>query len=186
MIDLVPSSPLDGLLPRTVGGCSLSAMTPAFITAITARRGAQAALAAALASAHDLRLPPVGRSSGRGGMRLVWAGQGRYFLWADCPASPTLAKGAALSDHSDAWVVMSLTGALAPEVLSRLCPLDLRASVFRRGHSAAAEIARMPGILRRGAKGFEIAVMRSFAQTAVQRIVDAMTSVAAQSELPDG
>ena len=74
---------------------------------------------------------------------------------------------------------MSLDGAGAEAVLARICPLDLRENQFRRGQTARTDIAHMMALLCRTTKGFEIWVMRSFAQSAVDHISRAMRSVAA-------
>ncbi len=181
MVDLIAKTPTQGLLPITAAGATLFEATPAFITSVMPFAGQQKALAAALKSIHDLSLPAPGRSAGKAALRVLWSGRGQYFLVGDRPADPTLAAQAALTDQTDGWAVMSLESDNAADVLARLCPLDLRAEHFKRGHTARTELAHMMSVITRTTKGFEIMVMRSFAKTAVHNLEDAMKSVAAQS-----
>jgi len=180
--DLTAIDCLETLLPKSAEGATLRDASPGILTSIMPRRGKDAALGAALEKAHGLTLPPIGRSRTKGRARLVWAGRGTYFLSGPAP-SPTLAKYASLSDQSDAWAVMSLEGTTAPDVMARLCPIDLRAGVFKRGYSARTELAHMMTLVTRTTKGFEIMIMRSFSQTAVHNIVAAMESVAQQQQI---
>lgn len=180
MVELVAQSPLEKVLPIDVGGTSLTEATPANITSIMPHKGKDKALGAALKKAHDLALPAVGRTSGKADLRMIWTGGGQYMLVGDKPAARALARVASLTDQTDGWAVMSLGGPSAADVLARLCPLDLRASVFKRGHTARTEVAHMMAVVTRMTNGFEIMVMRSFAQTMVHHTKRAMESVAAQ------
>ena len=84
-------------------------------------------------------------------------------------------------DQSDSWAVVRLQGDLAAEVLSRLTPLDLRPSVFKRGHTARSSLQHMNvSISCVGAQAFEIMAFRSMAQTLVDDLKTAMLSMAAQ------
>ena len=88
-----------------------------------------------------------------------------------------------MTDQSDGWAVMRLEGAGARDVLARLCPLDLRAPVFKRGHTARSLLGHMnASITRVGVNAFEIMVFRSMANTAVHELNEAMKSVAAQKK----
>ncbi len=181
MIDLTPQNPLDTLLPVSIGGNALVAATPAFITSIMPFSGQEKPCSKALEKAHDLALPAVGRIKGKADLRLIWTGQGQYFLLGTTPAAAAISEFAALGDQSDGWVVMVLEGAAASDILARLCPIDLRPNAFKRGHTARTELAHMMVVISKTAKGFEIMVMRSLAKTAVHHLQQAMESIAAQA-----
>jgi len=183
VVDLIAQTPLVDLLPISSNGCVLAECTPGYITSLGPFRGKEAELKTTLLAAHGLGLPADGRVSHKGGLRVLWAGRGQYFLCGDKAASKTLAKSAALTDQSDGWAVMTLTGKDAGDVLARLCPLDIRPSVFGRNRTARTEVAHMMAVLSVIPKGFEIMVMRSFAADAVHHIHAAMISVAGQNEL---
>lgn len=182
MVELIATSPLDGLLPIEVDEALLSVVDVPYITSIMPHKGKAKAVASALSKAHDLTLPAIGRSTGKADLRVIWTGRDQYMLVGEKAGARALARSASLSDQSDGWVVLSLTGAQSNEILSRLCPLDL-GNGFKRGHTARTEIAHMMAIVTRLSGGFEIFVMRSFAKTMAHDLQQAMESVAAQKRI---
>ncbi len=180
MVDLIAKTPLAGILPINAGETVLTEASPASITSVMPHQGREKALGEALKKAHDIGLPAVGRSSGTAALRMIWTGRGQYMLVGNKPAARALARSSTLTDQSDGWAVMQLTGDNAAQVMARLCPLDLRAASFKNGHTARTELAHIMAVVSRIPKGFEIMVMRSFAQTAVTSLQQAMDSVAAQ------
>lgn len=94
----------------------------------------------------------------------------------------SLAIHAALSDQSDAWACVELTGPDVEDVLARLVPVDMRSASFKRGQSVRTLIQHMNGsITRIGADRFLVLVFRSMAATLVHDLKEAMESVAAQN-----
>lgn len=184
MVDLIAKSPLAELLPIASGETSLIEATPACITSIMVHKGREKPLAEALKKAHDLAMPAIGRTSTKGGLRMIWTGRGQHMLLGDKPAARSLARVSSLTDQTGGWAVMALTGASAAEILARVCPLDLRGTTFKRGHTARTEVAHMMAVVTRLNDGFEIMVMRSFAATLVHHLGQAMESVAAQEAMP--
>lgn len=182
MVELVARAPLQDHLPLMVGSLSLSEAVPAHITSIMPHKGKEKTLSAALQKAHGMTFPEAGRSTGKLALKAVWTGRGQCFLMGDTPADASLSKSASLTDQSASWAVLHLDGDAAADVLARLTPLDLRASTFKRGHTARSELAHMMAIVTRTTKGFEIMVMRSFAKTALHHLHEAMESVAAQQQ----
>lgn len=78
-----------------------------------------------------------------------------------------LANSACISDQSDAYVVLRLTGSDLRETLARLVPIDLHSRVFAPGHVAETVASHLGVIVWRledDAKRpvFELAVSRSF------------------------
>ena len=93
----------------------------------------------------------------------------------------SLAEHAALTDQSDAWLVVRLEGAGARDVLARLTPVDLRDSAFKRGHTARTELAHMMASLTRvGPQAYQVLVFRGFSQTLAHDLKSAMEGVAAR------
>ncbi len=181
MAELIAKPPCAGLLPLTIGAMTLTGVAPERITSVAPFNGQSRAVSAGLKKALGMALPDPGRATGREGARVVWMGRGQVFVLG--PEAPVaLGDHAALADQSDAWAVMRLEGAGAEDVLSRLCPLDFRPPVFRRGHTARTELRHMmASVTKTGAGRFDIMVMRSFARTAVHDLETAMRSVAARS-----
>ena len=178
MVSLIAKTPCEGLLPLTVGRCTLAEVLPGAITSIMPAKGQETAVSDAIKAAHGMVFPAAGRATGRDGARLIWSGQGQALLVG--PASGPI-DGAAVTDQSDAWAVMRLEGEEAEDVLARLVPVDLRAAVFKRGHTARTMLFHMScSITRVGPNAFDIMVFRSMARTAVHELTVAMKSVAAQ------
>jgi heterotetrameric sarcosine oxidase gamma subunit len=177
--NLIARSPCDGLLPVSAGSCTLSEVMPEAITSIAPAKGQEKQVSDALKKALGLTFPASNRASGKDRGRLVWSGAGQAFLLGPVPKP---IKGAAMTDQSDAWAVMRLEGAAAENVLARLVPIDLRATTFKRGHTARTMLFHMScSITRIGPNAFDIMVFRSMAKTAVHELSTAMRSIAAQA-----
>jgi sarcosine oxidase subunit gamma len=175
--DLTATDPFVGRLPFDIGAARLAPVDPGPIWQIGFWN--RAGLARALKTAHALTLPGPGRTRARGPARLLWAGHRQYLLIGVDP-DPALGDHAGLTDISDGWVAMRLTGRDWDRVLARLTPLDLRPAVFARGATARAELQHLQAQITRINDGVEILVMRSVAPWAADRIAAAMHSVAAQ------
>ena len=143
-----------GLLPVTIGSCKLVGQQPQAITSIAPAKGHAKSVSKALQTAAGVAFPAVNRTTGQDGLRCVWTGPGQAFL-IGAPL-PSLAN-AAMTDQSDAWIVLRLTGRDAEDVLARLVPVDLRQSVFKRGHTARTLMFHVSiSITRTGANSFAV------------------------------
>ncbi len=182
-VNLIATSPCAGLLPLSIGTMTASEEPLAALTSIAAFKGQEDALSEMLKTAHGMGWPKPGRTTGKEGARALWFGQGQALLVGPAP-DPGLARHAALTDQSDAWAVVRLSGAGSQAVLARLTPLDLRRGSFKRGHTARTEIAHMMGSLTRlGEEAFLILVFRSMAATLAHDLEAAMQAVAARTRL---
>ena len=180
MVELVARTAVEGRLPLTIGGMSLTEEKPVVLTSLMPWRGQEEALAEALEKAHGLSLPAPGRSTGKEGGRLLWFGRGLYLLMGPEP-DPALADHAALTDQSDAWAAVRLDGEGAEDVLARLVPVDLRRATFKRGHTTRSQLQHMSAsVTRTGPQVFVIMVFRSMAGTLVHDLKTAMEAVAAR------
>ena len=185
MVDLIPDTPLATRLPVAIGGMALAVDQPAVITALAPFPGQERALSAALKEAHGMALPRPGRTTGRKALRAVWAGFGRILLLGDTPVDPALAAHALLADQSAAWSGLALTGADAPAVMARLCPVDLDPRQLPPGRVALTEVGQIACIVMPERAGFRLLAPRSLAGSLIDRIGGAMRRVAAQSAAPD-
>lgn len=181
MTDLIAKSPCDGLLPRIIGSVTLSETVFDAITSIAPFKGQESAVSDALKTQIGAALPKPGRATGKPGSRVVWSGLGQAMVLG--VAVPPI-SGAAMTDQTDAWTCVALEGDRARDVLARLTPLDLRETMFKRGHAARTELAHMSAILMRtGANRYGIMVFRSMAKTLVHDLDSAMQAVAARAAL---
>ena len=181
MPNLIETTPCDGLLPVSAGELLLSECAPARVTSVAPFRGKTRAVGAAL-KAMGLGWPGPGRSVATGDAAIVWTGQDQAFLIGAAPEG--LEAIAALTDQSDAWARMRLSGPGAGAALARLVALDLRAGAFPKGAVARAGLNHMMMVLLREAGDvFQIMVFRSMAGTAVHELHQAMKAVVARAAL---
>lgn len=180
MAELLAKSACEGLLPLTVGALSLSESAPAALTTLAPYRGQQQALDKAMTAAHGLGFPAVQSSTQTKGARAIWFGRDLALLIGPEPAAE-LAQHAALTDQSQGWAVVELTGEGAADVLARLCPVDLRLSAFPVGASLRTEAKHMmAAISRLDEDRFQIMVFRSLARTLHHDLKTAMEARAAR------
>jgi len=184
--DLAPRPAWAGLdLPAIFGGVTLAAPPETPMRSIAPYRNRAAALDEALGAP----LPEPGRSVELAdGLRLIWAGLDLWFLrgpGATAEFAERIASHAAVTDQSDGWTALALTGTGAADVLARLVPLDLDPAAFPPGAAARTELRHIACLIRAMDGGFELLVMRSFTATAVHEIAAAMRAVAARAELPE-
>jgi heterotetrameric sarcosine oxidase gamma subunit len=125
-------------------------------------------------------LPKVQRSVRIGGAEVAWFSQGQFMMFG-APDPAALAGIAALTDQSDAWCRLDLSGALCEQVLARLVSVDLRRPAFKRGHCLRTSLNHMPmHVTRISNAGFRVLTFRSMAQTAAHELEAALRSVAAR------
>lgn len=167
-----------------IGEVVLECNEPAGILSIAPFKGQGMAVSDALGATINISLPTVGGVITKKNIRVMWAGQGQWFVVGEVELAniaEALEAKAAVTDQRDAWAVFRLSGPDASEVMSRLCALDI--STLLQGQTARAEFAHMASCITPVSDGFEIMVMRSFAKTAMHHMQAAMTKLAAQRAL---
>ena len=180
MAELLAKSPCDGLLPVTHGSVTLSEMDMTHLTSVAPYKGRDADVSDTLRQVHGMAFPAPNRATGKEGARAVWFGREQALLIGPSPDA-ALSANAAVSDQSDAWALVRLEGADCEDVLARLVPVDLRQSVFKRGHTVRTQLQHMTvSITRTGDNAFLIMTFRSMAKTLVHDLETAMQGVAAR------
>ncbi|MEM8579242.1 MAG: sarcosine oxidase subunit gamma [Pseudomonadota bacterium] len=176
MAELIAKSPCDGLLPRTIGTCTIAEVDLGVLTSVAPYKGA----GEVLKGPHGMTFPAPNRATGGEGARAIWFGRDMALLAGPAP-DPSLAERAALTDQSDAWACVTLSGPDAEDVLARLVPVDLRAPGFAEGHSIRTQLQHLNvSITRIEADTFLILAFHSMAGTLVHDLVEALESVAAR------
>lgn len=170
MVDLIAGTPCAGLLPLAHGGVEVVEVLPARLMSVAPFAGQEAAVSAQLEVQAGAGLAALNRRAGA----VTWFGHGTWLVVGDVALT-----GAAVTDQSDAFAVVQLSGERAEDVLARLVPVDLRASVFKTHHVAKTILGHMAvTVIRTGPESFEIMVMRSMARTLVHDLDVAMRAVA--------
>lgn len=168
MIDLVAKTAAQGLLPRTIGTLTLIEFPLEKIYSIAPFKGEK-----------PKGFPQVGGSVAYQGGQLRWSARGQFFLIGAAPPN----MQAAITDQSDAWCRVALTGAGAIDAMARFCPLDT--AKMAEGDVARSVVGHMTAHITRTKDGFEIMVFRAFAKTLVHELGEVMTSLHAQAKLAD-
>lgn len=177
MPELIAKSALNGKR-LTLGSVTLTEASVGPITSIAVVPNGTEALAKGL-KPLGLAMPGPNAVVESDGVRLVWTGKDQAFLIGLLP--PAL-EGAAVTDQSDGWAVLSIRGAGAIDVLARLVPVDLRPAAFQVGQVLRTQVNHMNAvILRLGEAEFQIMVFRSMARTAWHELETTMHMIAARS-----
>ena len=180
MDKLTALSPCTGLLPLTIGAASVAEVDPGHMTSVAPYKGQHEALAKAMQAAHGVDYPQANSRAAAGDTAAVWFGHAQAMLVGPA-ADAGLAAHAALTDQSDAWAVVTLSGDTVEEVLARLVPVDVRLAHFPVGMAVRTQLQHLSVSLARVEEGaFQIMAFRSMAHTLVHDLKTAMEAVAAR------
>jgi sarcosine oxidase subunit gamma len=177
--DLAETAVFDGAsLPLALGAGLLEALPAVPILSIAPYPGHEDEATKALGG-----FPAPGDCLALGGGRLVWAGRAMAFLFdpddlSEQGLAGRLAGVAAVTDQTDGWAGLRLSGDDAIDVLARLVPLDL--AQMADGRSARSLLNHAPLLLIRRDDAFEIWSFRSMAGTILHEVEAAMRAVAAR------
>jgi sarcosine oxidase subunit gamma len=175
--ELIAKSALEGR-SLTLGAVTLAETDPGPITSIAVFPGGAKAAAKGL-KPLGLAMPAPNSFAEKKGARIVWTGREQAFLIGIVP--PAL-EGTALTDQTDGWAMLTLSGAAAVDVLARWVPVDLRLAAFPVGRAIRTQLNHMNLVLMRtGDHSFEMLVFRSMARTAWHELEAATHMVAARA-----
>ena len=161
----------------SLGGVMLAELAAGPITSVAVLPGGAKAVAKGL-KPLGLTMPAPNTFAEKKGARIVWTGRDQAFLMG---VEPPVLEGAAVTDQSDGWAVLGLSGVAAVDVLARLVPVDLRLAAFPVGRAIRTQLNHMNVmILRAGDHAFEILGFRSMARTAWHELETTMHMVAAR------
>ena len=180
MADLIAKSACAGLLPLEIGTLNLIEVVAEHVTVLAPYKDQHKAVSDELKKHNGVALPGVNRALGKETGRVLWFSQGQWAVIGPKPTSE-LAKLGAVVDQSDAWAIVRLEGPDAEDVLARLVPVDMRRSIFKRGHTMRSTLYHMmASITRVGDNSFQVMVFRSMAETLVHDLRLAMQNVTAR------
>ena len=90
-----------------------------------------------------MALPNKGRATGRDGARALWFGQ--HALLVGPKPDKKLTEFGILTDQSDAWVILRMSGGSIEDVLMRLSPIDVRLKAFKSGDVVRTSLMHQTG-----------------------------------------
>lgn len=145
------------------------------IAGIAPFRGRTRAVADALAARYGLALPAAGKRVSGDDITLQWSGPEQWLAIAgrstardlEVELKPLLAGLAAVVDHSDARVVLVVSGKHARDVLAKGLPIDLHQRAFRTGDAAITHANHIGVTIAQTGDDptYEIMLYRSYAQS---------------------
>jgi len=176
----VPRSAFDGLRTGRRGaafpepGITVVECGNRLLASVAARRDKADSAAACLAQRFGLDPPRAPRYATSGGICLAWSGPDQWMAHAEASVVPDLADRlqvalaglASVTDQTDGWASLRLSGARTREVLAKGLALDVHPRVFRSGDVALGQIEGMPIRLLQvhEAPVYEIMAYRSMAR----------------------
>lgn len=90
-------------------------------------------------------------------------------------------KAGSITDQSDAWACVRISGSGTDDVLARLCPVDL--PKMAQGEVARTLMNHMSAIILSTRDGYEIFVFRAFGRSLVQELKEAAKAVEGRNQL---
>lgn len=182
-----PIHPLAGV-PRgrhgAAGPAPLRVALPAReIVQVMLRHGQDAGFVARMRDAFGIDPPGPGQAGTGDGVTAIWIQPGQWLLTAARQGEGLLAARAAaaftglaaVADQSHGRTTIILSGAMAREVLSRGCRLDLHPRAFGPGRAANSPIAQTGCLIHQtdDAPSFELTVFSTLAEPFLHWLLEA-------------
>lgn len=175
-------------LAEDLPGARIEEIAGRSLVSVTARRDAGERVAGIVSRTFSLDLPEPGRLSQGPETSFVWMGRDQWFADAARDGVPdlhaalrdALGETASLTEQSDAWVRIRLTGPAVAGALEKLSMLDLDPDRFPAGSAARTVMEHLGVVVLRpsDADGFEIWSARSSAASLLHALRAAVLSVA--------
>jgi methylglutamate dehydrogenase subunit D len=163
----IAQSPLGGY-NMIIGGTSLIEVTGLSMVSVAPLAGSQVAFQTAIAKLFkadksDSPKPSATMALDRSGKQhciLMPSAQNQWFLcFDDDGANPidaarallgkSLSKQMAMTDQSDSWAILALSGPQSRHTLARICPIDCSASAMPVGSTARTVMEHLGAIITR-------------------------------------
>jgi sarcosine oxidase subunit gamma len=169
---LIAKSPLGGLR-QDFDGVTIAEVTDRAIVSVATPHYGEEALSRAVASAYQTEIPAIGQStlSDVDNARLLGMQPDQFYLLFNDPGpraveavAEKLGDSGYLTDQSDSWVMISMSGSKCRTALERICPIDLHPSAFAQGSVARTVMEHLGTIIvRKGQNSFLLMSPRSSA-----------------------
>lgn len=154
MPDKLEATSALGGYDQTFGSVQITEVTGKSLVSVATPLDGAAALAGALQAAHGAEVPAAGRVTQADGALFLGLAQDQFFVLTDDLGDwPEKRVGAALNgtgyvtDQSDSWVILRVSGADVREALARICPIDLHPDVFGQGQMARTSMEHLGTII---------------------------------------
>ena len=161
---LTAQSPLGGY-NMIVDGASLIEVTGLSMVSVAPLAGSQAAFQTAIAKLFKTGSPKPSATmaldqSGKSSRILMPSAQNQWFFCFDDDGTnpidaakallgQSLSKQMAMTDQSDSWVILALSGPQSRQTLARICPIDCGVSAMPIGTTARTSMEHLGAIITR-------------------------------------
>lgn len=175
---LIPRAPFTGLPFASAPGRGVIAIDRdgVGLASVLVRKGRIAALSQRACECFGIELPRGPHRAGADGVAFAGTGPEAWLVTSEqggnafaASLRETLGDLASVSDQSDGYAVLRLTGPKLRDTLAKIIPIDLHPRAFKPGDVASTLASHVGAMLWRleddaeGSPVFEVAVFRSFA-----------------------
>ena len=194
---LAAAGPVAAAVPVSAPGVTAAVLDGFGLATVLARRGSSQALAQRVRERFGMDLPTEPKLSAASGLAFAGAGPSAWLAMADRGGNEFAARlrsdlhgVASVSDQSDGYVLIRLTGTRVRHALSKLVPIDLHPRAFKAGDVASTVASHIGVTLWRPADGpdaadvFEVAMFRSLARSFWHALADAAAEYGFAGQLP--
>lgn len=189
MADLMihPLCALGGATAEThlIAGLTIAENPGVAMASVAARQGQDKAVAKAIKALAGLDLPGPGGMAMAGDWAAFWLGPGQWMLTAPFASHEDIARiakeavGAAgsVTEQSDAWVRLEVSGPRVCDMLERLCNADVRR--MQAGQATRCQVEHLGTLLlcHQPGAAFSLLTLRSAARSMMHALVTAAKSL---------
>ena len=181
---LISAPPLAGT-DVTIGSMRLSAPADLAIVAIALPLGGEKSALAAIKKGYGVDLPDPGKSVVAGDATLVRLAADQAFVLftratpdAEAAVAEKIGDAAYLTDQTDAWCTLDLSGHDSRAALERICPVDLHPHSFAVDDAARTTMEHMGSlIIRQDEDSYRLLSMSSSANSFLHAVEASMKNV---------
>lgn len=159
---------------KSYDGVELSELTQCALVSMVSPLGEEQVVEQQIQDTYGMTMPAVGQwcSSDLNHTRLLKLQRDLCFVQFDYSGDQAVKilsetiSSAYLSDQSDGWVMLKLSGEKSHDVLARICPIDLHPTVFTPGCVARTQMEHINAIIICDAVNeYTLMAARSYAQS---------------------
>jgi sarcosine oxidase subunit gamma len=154
---LTTTSPLNGY-DQPIGDMRLREIHNLDLTALAVPHKGASKLKTAIKAGFDLSMPTPVKSTADAKTRLLMTQPDQVFAMTprtkntETTVRKAIGDTAYITDQTDAWVVLELSGPSSRAALERICQVDLDANVFKLNQMARSTMEHMGSIVIRNGK----------------------------------
>ena len=182
MSDLISQTAFNGF-DKDFEGLSIKEISAFEIVSLAVAKGQSKSFLAAFKKQFGRTLPQPGHWAEIENGKILWTGQGHYFLFLDgederCDETlqPGFQDNAYLTLQTDGWAALEITGPKIHDVLERFIPLDLRAWKIKQGTRTSAHHMGV-FVMKTGDESYQVLTPVSSSATLLEALIHVIENV---------